>query len=82
MKKTIAGAAMPVETDNATVTLTSLGDSSYSAIAIDSDGEAGGGDTITVSPDGIYWSDNGMGWNAPDISGDDWITPTVSDITS
>jgi hypothetical protein len=44
MKKTIAGAAMPVETDNAT--------------------------------------DNGMGWNGPDIGCDYWITPTMSDITS
>jgi hypothetical protein len=70
--------------DNATVTvaLTSLGDSTYSAIATDSDGDVGGGDTITVSPDGTSWSDNGMGWDGPDIGGGYWITPTVSGITS
>ncbi|MGD0704063.1 MAG: hypothetical protein ABSA02_29780 [Trebonia sp.] len=70
--------------DNATVTvtLTSLGDNTYSANATDSDGDVGGGDTITVSPDGTSWSDNGMGWSGPDIGIDYWITPTVSDITS
>ena len=70
--------------DNATVTvtLTSLGDNTYSATATDSDGDAGSGDTITVSPDGTSWSDNGMGWNGPDIGSGYWITPTVSDITS
>jgi hypothetical protein len=70
--------------DNATVTvtLTSLGDNTYSAAATDSDGDVGGGDTITVSPDGTSWSDNGMGWSGPDIGSGYWITPTVSDITS
>jgi hypothetical protein len=70
--------------DNATVavTLTSLGDNTYSATATDSDGDIGGGDTITVSPDGTSWSDNGMGWTGPDIGSGDWITPAVSDITS
>jgi hypothetical protein len=70
--------------DNAavTVTLASMGDNTYSAAAIDSDGDVGGGDTITVSPDGASWSDNGMGWSGPDIGSDYWITPTVSDITS
>jgi hypothetical protein len=70
--------------DNATVTvtLTSLGDNTYSATATDSDGDVGSGDSITVSPDGTSWSDNGMGWNGPDIGSGYWITPTVSDITS
>lgn len=70
--------------DNATVTvtLTSLGDNTYSATATDSDGDVGGGDTITVSPDGTSWSDSGMGWTGPDIRSGDWITPPVSDITS
>jgi len=70
--------------DNATVTvtLTSLGDNTYSAAATDGDGDVGGGDTITVSPDGSSWSDNGMGWSGPDTGGGYWITPTVSDITS
>jgi hypothetical protein len=70
--------------DNATVTvaLTSLGDGTYSAIATDSDGDVGGGDTITVSPDGTSWSDNGMGWDGPDVGIGYWITPTVSDVTS
>jgi hypothetical protein len=70
--------------DNATVTvtLTSLGDDTYSAAATDSDGDVGGGDTITVSPDGTSWSDNGMGWSGPDIGSGYWITPTVNDITS
>jgi hypothetical protein len=70
--------------DNATVTvtLTSLGDNTYSAGATDSDGDVGGGDTITVTPDGTSWSDNGMGWSGPDIGSDYWITAAVSDITS
>jgi hypothetical protein len=70
--------------DDATVTvaLASLGDNTYSASAADSDGDVGGGDTITVSPNGTSWSDNGMGWSGPDIGSGYWITPAVSDITS
>lgn len=70
--------------DDATVTvaLASLGDNTYSASAADSDGDVGGGDTITVSPNGTSWSDNGMGWTGPDIGSGYWITPSVSDITS
>jgi len=72
--------------DNASVnvTLTPLGGNTYSATATDSDGDAGSGDTITVSPDGSSWSDTGMSWSGPDIyvdggSTDFWTTPAVSD---
>jgi hypothetical protein len=61
------------------VTLTPLGDNTYSAIATDADGDTGSGDTITVSPDGNSWSDTGMGWSGPDVSADYWATPAVSD---
>ncbi len=71
--------------DNASVNvaLTPLGDNTYSATATDSDGDAGSGDTITVSPDGNSWSDTGMNWSGPDIyvdggSTDYWTTPAVS----
>jgi hypothetical protein len=73
-------------TDNASVdvTLTSLGGNTYSATATDSDGDAGSGDTITVSPDGNSWSDTGMNWSGPDIyvnggAAGYWTTPAVSD---
>jgi hypothetical protein len=72
-------------TDDApvTVSLTPLGDDTYSATASDSDGDAGSGDTITVSPDGSSWSDTGMSWSGPDIyenggSASYWTTPAVS----
>ena len=72
--------------DNASVnvTLTPLGGNTYSATATDSDGDAGSGDTITVSPDGSSWSDTGMSWSGPDIyvdggSTDFWTSPAVSD---
>jgi hypothetical protein len=72
--------------DNASVnvTLTPLGDNTYSATATDSDGDTGSGDTITVSPDGNSWSDTGMNWSGPDVyvdggSADYWTTPAVSD---
>jgi hypothetical protein len=70
--------------DNASVNvaLTPLGDNTYSATATDSDGDAGSGDTITVSPDGNSWSDTGMNWSGPDVDGgaaDSWTTPAVSD---
>ncbi len=72
--------------DNASVNvaLTPLGDNTYSATATDSDGDAGSGDTITVSPDGNSWSDTGMNWSGPDIYVDGgstvyWTTPAVSD---
>jgi hypothetical protein len=65
------------------VSLTPLGDNTYSATATDSDGDTGSGDTITVSPDGSSWSDTGMEWSGPDIyvdggSTDYWTTPAVS----
>jgi hypothetical protein len=71
-------------TDNASVNvaLTPLGDNTYSATATDSDGDAGAGDTITVSPDGNSWSDTGMNWSGPDVdggAGGSWTTPAVSD---
>jgi hypothetical protein len=71
-------------TDNASVNvaLTPLGDNTYSATATDSDGDTGSGDTITVSPDGSSWSDTGMTWTGPDVSGGaagSWTTPAVSD---
>jgi hypothetical protein len=73
-------------TDNASVnvSLTPLGDNTYSATATDSDGDTGSGDTITVSPDGSSWSDTGMNWSGPDIYVDGgatgyWTTPAVSD---
>jgi hypothetical protein len=70
--------------DNASVNvaLTALGDNTYSATATDSDGDAGSGDTITVSPDGSSWSDTGMNWSGPDVDGGgagSWTTPAVSD---
>ena len=51
---------------------------------IDSDGDTGSGDTITVSPDGNSWSDTGMNWSGPDVYLDGgaagyWTTPAVSD---
>jgi hypothetical protein len=74
--------------DNAlvNVSLTSLGDNAYSATATDSDGDTASGDTITVSPDGSFWSDTGMEWSGPDVyvdggSTDYWTTPAVSDYT-
>jgi hypothetical protein len=66
-----------------TITITSDGGNNYTASASDSDGDVGGGDQITVSPDGSSWSDNGMGWSGPDIGGSGfWITPAVSDWSS
>ena len=61
------------------VSLTPLGDNTYSATATDADGDTGSGDTITVSPDGNSWSDTGMSWSGPDVSADYWATPAVSD---
>jgi hypothetical protein len=64
------------------VALTPLGDNTYFATATDSDGDAGSGDTITVSPDGNSWSDTGMNWSGPDVDGGaavSWTTPAVSD---
>ena len=60
------------------------GDNTYSATAVDSDGDTGSGDTITVSADDNSWSDTGMDWSGPDIyvSGGAtgyWTTPPVSD---
>jgi hypothetical protein len=72
-------------TDDApvTVTLTPMGDDTYSATASDSDGDTGSGDVITVSPDGTSWSDTGMNWSGPDISVNggtgSWTTPIVTD---
>ena len=81
-------AAPPGDYDSAddasvNVALTPLGDNTYSATATDSDGDAGSGDTITVSPDGNSWSDTGMNWSGPDIYVDGgaaayWTTPAVS----
>jgi hypothetical protein len=67
----------------ASVSLTPLGDGTYAATAADSDGDAGSGDTITVSADGTSWSDTGMNWSGPDVyTGggvtDYWTTPAVS----
>jgi hypothetical protein len=71
-------------TDDAAVnvTLTPLGDNTYSATAADSDADTGSGDTITVSPDGGSWADTGMNWSGPDVNGGAtgyWTTPAVSD---
>jgi hypothetical protein len=67
------------DTISVNVTLTPLGDNTYSATATDADGDTGSGDTITVSPDGNSWSDTGMSWSGPDVSADYWATPAVSD---
>jgi hypothetical protein len=64
------------------VTLTPLGDNTYSVTAADSDGDTGSSDTITVSPDGGSWADTGMNWSGPDVNGGVtgyWTTPAVSD---
>ena len=65
--------------DSATVTVTcqSMGNDRFSCIATDSDGDTGAADIVTVAADGASWSDSGMTWTGPDVTGS-YTTPAVS----
>jgi len=60
-----------------TVTCTSIGNDQFSCTATDSDGDTGAADAVTVAPDGSSWSDSGMTWTGPDLTGS-YTTPAVS----
>ncbi|HTS96703.1 MAG TPA: hypothetical protein VMI33_08775 [Streptosporangiaceae bacterium] len=60
-----------------TVTCTSIGSDQFSCTASDSDGDTGTADTVTVAADGSSWSDSGMTWTGPDVTGS-YTTPAVS----
>jgi hypothetical protein len=65
--------------DSATVTVTcqSMGNEQFSCTATDLDGDTGAADIVTVAADGSSWSDSGMTWTGPDVTGS-YTTPAVS----
>jgi hypothetical protein len=74
-----APASTYTSTDNATVTVTcqSMSNNQFSCTATDSDGDTGAADIVTVAADGSSWSDSGMTWTGPDVTGS-YTTAAVS----
>jgi hypothetical protein len=74
----LAGAAAGAynSPDSATVSVTcgSIGSNEFSCTASDSDGDTGSADIVTVAADGSSWSDSGMTWTGPDVTGS-YTTP-------
>ena len=62
---------------NLTVTCAAVGNDQFSCTATDADGDTGAADMVTVASDGSSWSDSGMTWTGPDVTGS-YTTPAVS----
>ena len=62
------------------MTCQAMGNSQFSCTATDSDGDTGAADIVTVAANGSSWSDSGMIWTGPDVTGA-YTTPAVSAYT-